>query len=113
MEKIFGDVTPILIMAVVSMLVQFVKAKTALDGIRVQFVALGFSVILIGLYQMLYSWPESATVLSVARLAFASLIYSILGWFTSIGMYEVGSRNYQAVLQTRIMRAAIKQNDQR
>ena len=99
MSQVFGDVSPFLVMVVVTLLTQYVKNKLNLDGLKVQASALGFSILLIGGYQIVYNWPDAISAQAFLQLAFGALIYSILGWMTAIGMYEVASKGIAAVRQ--------------
>lgn len=87
MEQVFGAVTPFTIMMVVTLLTQFVKANFCLTSRQVQFVALGFSALLIVAYETIAAWP-ALTPMGV----FSSFIFALLGWFAAIGMYEVATK---------------------
>jgi hypothetical protein len=87
MEEVFGPVTPFVINTLVALLTEFVKRNfPALEGQKIQFVALGFSLLFIVPFQLLTA--GSVTALGV----YAALIYSLLGWFSAIGLYEVAAK---------------------
>lgn len=86
MEEVFGPITPFAINMVVALLTQYVKANFALSGQKVQFVALGFSALFIIPFQLLTT--GCITALGV----YAAIVYSLLGWFSAIGLYEVASK---------------------
>jgi len=86
MEDVFGAVKPFTIMMVITLLTQWVKANWELSPKQIQFVALGFSILLIGAWQLL-------TIPDITPLAvFVAFIFALLGWFTAIGMYEVATK---------------------
>lgn len=91
MEQIYGALTPFTVMLVVTLLTQWVKNSFALTERQVQLVALGFSMILVVLYQTLTAWPN-ITPLGV----FAAFIYGFLGWFSAIGMYEAATKQLRS-----------------
>ena len=86
MEDVFGAVTAFTVMLVITLLTQWVKVTFTLSDKRVQFVALGFSIVLIITYQLLST--ENYAPLNI----FSAFIFSLLGWFSAIGMYEVASK---------------------
>lgn len=85
MSQVFGAVTPFTIMMVVTLLTQWVKSNYTLTPRKIQFVALGFSLVLITSYELLTTPINAFTV-------FSALIFSIMGWFAAIGMYEVATK---------------------
>ena len=85
MEQVFGAVSPFTIMVVISLLTQWVKSNFTLTGKQVQFVALGFAFVLITAFQLI-------TAPITAFGIFSGVIFSILGWFSAIGMYEVANK---------------------
>jgi hypothetical protein len=86
MEEVFGPITPFVINMVVALLTQYIKTNFALDGKKVQFVALGFSVLFIVPFQLLNAGEISALGI------YAAIVYSLLGWLSAIGLYEVASK---------------------
>jgi hypothetical protein len=87
MEEVFGPVTPFVINTVVALLTEFVKKNIpGIDGQKVQFVALGFSALFIIPFQLLSA--GEVTALGV----YAAIVYSLLGWFSAIGLYEVATK---------------------
>lgn len=85
MEQVFGAVGPFTIMVVISLLTQWTKNNFTLSGKQVQFVALGFALVLITAFQLL---TAPITPFGI----FSGVIYSLLGWFSAIGMYEVANK---------------------
>lgn len=85
MEQVFGAVTPFTIMMVIALLTQWVKNNWTLTGKQIQFVALGFAFVLITTFQLL---TAPITPFGV----FSGVIFSLLGWFSAIGMYEVATK---------------------
>lgn len=86
MEEVFGPVTSFTVMLVITLLTQWVKVTFTLTDRQVQFVALGFSIVLITAYQLLSTHNFDPLAI------FSAFIFSLLGWFSAIGMYEVASK---------------------
>ena len=86
MEEVFGPITPFLINMVVALLTQYIKTNFTLDGKKVQFVALAFSAVFIVPYQLLLL--GEITALGI----YSAVVYSLLGWLSAIGLYEVASK---------------------
>lgn len=88
MEQVFGPVTPFMILMLLMLATEWIKRSfQALTGRQVQLIALGLSIIFVVLYQTFTAWPD-LTPIGV----FASFVYAFLGWFATIGMYEVATK---------------------
>ena len=90
MEDVFGPITPFAITMVVTLLTQWVKNYFTLSDKQIQLVALGISAFAIILYELV-SKLEGGVPLS-GMLIYGAVIYALMAWFSSIGMYEVASK---------------------
>lgn len=88
MEEVFGPITPFMILMLLMLATEWIKRSfETLTARQVQFIALGLSLIFVVLYQTFNAWPN-LTPIGV----FSSFVYAFLGWFATIGMYEVATK---------------------
>ena len=85
MSEVFGPVTPALLIVVSTLAVQFVKKFWPdLQARYVQLLALAFSLLLVIPFHLLQSDVVDGWSI------YSSIIYALVAWFASIGVYEVG-----------------------
>jgi len=96
MGDYFGPITPGFLMVIVTMVTQFIKSQyPGFSARQVQLVALILSFIFFLPFHVLTAFMEnpSPNWLEIAWLAFSSVVYSIGGWLSAIGLYEVGFKS--------------------
>lgn len=87
MEEVFGPITPFMILMLLMLATEWVKRNSDLTARGVQIVALGLCVIFIVLYYIVSNWG-AWTPIGI----FGAFVYAFLGWFATIGMYEVATK---------------------
>ena len=112
MEDLYGPISAMFVLFVVTTITELIKQAKSLKGYQVQLVSLGVSILVITPYQVITSLlgfrdaaiePEA---LDIAWIAYKSALYSIAGWLTSIGMFEVGSKLWLSLKERAEQRAA-------
>jgi hypothetical protein len=98
MESFFGAITPALLVAIITAIVQWAKIRFLLSELIAEVMSLGLSYIILGAYHVIVTLqtapPQSG--IDIAWLVFQTAIYPILGWFMVQGIYYKIVRPLQA-----------------
>ena len=87
MEDIFGTITPFALITLVTLLTQYIKNTFKLEGWKTQIPALVMSFAFIVPFELFTADKITAIVV------FKAIVYSLLGWASAIGVYEVASKS--------------------
>jgi hypothetical protein len=86
MSELFGIVTPLLILAMLPGLVQFIKELFSLEGKIVTTISMGLGIVLAVVLQLQVLFPGMAQWVSIA-------VYGVLFGMTASGYYKLATRN--------------------
>lgn len=89
MDEFFGVLTPALLIAVISGVVQWAKITWKFDGLKADLLSLALNYLLLTAYHIIttYLYNPPASGWETAWVIFTALVYPLLGWLMATGIY--------------------------